>query len=213
MKPGKPLLVASSSLMTRLPMHEDISVGGVRNSESFELAQNSNCWICEGWTEHRFTYEPGFSDDNPNHDEFKPIKLHLGIDNFEGDLMMKSESGREYEVYRMLPPGSHQYFFSINGEPCVAKDQNLTSKKNEKKPKKVMLDLEKLEIPRFEGATTTISPKKGNTPKDSKKATPKNVRSKEVEQEPEPIDYYELELPEVNYTDNILQTRTIYSNE
>ena len=72
-KANKPLLVVSGSIMSRIPMQEEISVGVVHNSHALELAQNSKCWICEGWTEHRFTYEPGISDDNPNHDEFTPI--------------------------------------------------------------------------------------------------------------------------------------------
>ena len=67
-----------------------------------------------------------------------------------------------------------------------------------------MLDLSKLEIPKFEGDSTNISPKKGNTPLDSKKATPKNIRQKEVEKEAEPVDYYELDLPQVNYIENIM---------
>lgn len=104
-------------------MHEDITVGIVRNSKALELSSNSNCWICEGWTEHRFTYEPGRSDNNANYDEFKPIKLHLAIDQFEGDLMVRAnDSDQVHEVYRMLPPGEHRYFFSIDGQPIVAKE-------------------------------------------------------------------------------------------
>ena len=101
----------------------------------------SNCWICEGWAEHHFTYEPGVSDNNPNHDPFVPIKLHLDIDHFEGDLMIGQEEvgedgqikelkeGEEpedpkvYEVHRMIPPGTHKYFYTIGGIVSVAKDQ------------------------------------------------------------------------------------------
>lgn len=118
--------------------------------------------------------------------------------------MMKPEDGpgKEYEIYRMLPPGSHRYFFSIDGAPKVAQEQKRTEKKVEKKEKKLLLDLNKLEIPQFDGDTTNFSPKKGMV--DSKKATPKNVRAKEAapEKEPDP-DYYELNLPEVNYIENI----------
>ena len=62
--------------------------GVIRDTKSLELQVNSNCWICEGWGEHHFKYAPGISDDNPEHDSFLPIKLHLDIDHFEGDLMM-----------------------------------------------------------------------------------------------------------------------------
>ena len=205
-KAGKPLSLAEDCIMTRMPMQEDIAIGGVRTQGSMKLSKHSNCWLCEGWTEKRFTYEPGRSDNNPNHDEFKPIKLHLDIDHFGGDLMMKSENGgREYEVYRMLPPGSHRYFFSIDGEPVVAQEQTRTDSMEQKPEKKLLLDLTKLEIPQFDGDTTNFSPKKAlGTPNDNKKKTPSNVRAKEAvpEKEPEP-DYYQLDLPEVNYIENI----------
>jgi len=91
-KPSKPLSVSHEQILTRLPMQDEVTVGVVHNSHSLDLAANSNCWICEGWTEQRFTYEPGRSDDNPNHDEFKPIKLHLDIDHYQGDLMMRANA-------------------------------------------------------------------------------------------------------------------------
>ena len=55
-KPTKPLSVAGGSVLTRIPMHEEIKVGVVRNQKALELSAHSNCWICEGWTEHRFTF-------------------------------------------------------------------------------------------------------------------------------------------------------------
>jgi len=40
----------------------------------------SNCWVCEGWTQVKFCFEPGVSDDTKEHDPLKGIKLHLEID-------------------------------------------------------------------------------------------------------------------------------------
>ena len=96
----------------------------IHDSRALELKKVTNCWVCEGWSEQRFTYKPGVSDDNPNHDEFKPIKLHLDIDHFEGDLMLQTEEGsiKEYEIYRMLPPGPHRYFYSVDGKVKIAED-------------------------------------------------------------------------------------------
>ena len=204
-KAGKPLSVAPASIMTR--MQDQMKSGIITDRNALELKQNSNCWVCEGWSEHRFTYEPGRSDDNPNHDEFKPIKLHLDIDHFEGDLMMRSEeSGHEHlwEVFRMLPPGPHRYFFSVDGQVKVARDHVRTHKKD-KKEKKLYLDMSKVVIPKDSAKS---SPKKG-TPKEQK-----GLRAKEAapEKEAEP-DYYELDLPEVNYIENIHQTKTIYTME
>ena len=119
---------------------------------------NSNCWVCEGWSEHHFVYRCGVSDDNPNHDPFKPIKLHLDIDHFEGDLMMqRSEGEMVYEVYRMLPPGPHRYFFSCDGVVSVAKDHPMTTRK-EKRPKVDQLDTTKFKLPPQEEEKKAESP-------------------------------------------------------
>ena len=50
------------------------------------------------------------------------------------------------------------------------------------------------------------------TPKVANKSPKGFFRVKEAvpEDEPEP-DYYEINLPEVNYIENILQTRTVFS--
>ena len=95
--------------------------GVVTDSRALELQAHTNCWVCEGWAEHRFTYKPGVSDDNPNHDIFKPIKLHLDVDHFEGDLMMQDEEDESvYEVYRMLPPGPHRYYYTVDHKVKIA---------------------------------------------------------------------------------------------
>ena len=67
-------------LLTRLP--DDLQSGKIRNPTAVQLQQHSNCWLCEGWTQVKFRYLPGISDDNPEHDPFKPIKLHLEIDQY-----------------------------------------------------------------------------------------------------------------------------------
>lgn len=65
----------------------------------------------------------------------------------------------------MLPPGPHRYFFSISGEPCVAKDQPVTHKKEERKNKKIFLDTSKLDVAalaqKFKN-NTKPTPKKNN---------------------------------------------------
>jgi len=70
------------------------------------LKATSNCWICEGWTQVTFNYQPGVSDDKPDHDKFVPIYLHCEFDGFREDLMMKKdEASNEYISNRMVPPG------------------------------------------------------------------------------------------------------------
>ena len=114
MHPQLPYYVSESTVFTR--MQTDLQGGIVNDSRKLEFENVSNCWICEGWSEVHFTYEPGVSDDNPNHDVFKPIDLHLELDHYKPDLMLPQKRNEKvYEVYRMLPPGSHKYFFRVAG--------------------------------------------------------------------------------------------------
>lgn len=100
-----------------------MQAGIVTDTRVFELQAFSNCWICEGWSEYRFTFEPGVSDGNTDHDPYMPIKLHLEIDRFQPDLLLPSKENKSiYEVYRMLPPGSHKYYFSVGNQVVIAKD-------------------------------------------------------------------------------------------
>ena len=103
----------------------DMQAGTVKDSRKLELSSMTNCWICEGWSEHRFTYKPGVSDDTTGeHDPFVPINLHLDIDHFEADLMVPEENDPQmYYVYRMLPPGDRKYFYTVGGTIQVANDQ------------------------------------------------------------------------------------------
>ena len=77
------------------------------------MKANSNCWICEGWTEVRFEYRPGVDDDEPDHDRFVPINLHLECDGFTPDLMLQDPvDPYVYVSTRMVPPGIQRYYFS-----------------------------------------------------------------------------------------------------
>jgi len=49
----------------------------------------------------------------------------LDLDHFEGDLMMLQDEAAHHKVYdvtRMLPPGTHRYFYSVDGKVKVAKE-------------------------------------------------------------------------------------------
>ena len=106
-------------------MPTNLKAGRVKDSRKVELNSVTNCWICEGWSQHHFKYIPGVSDDQPNHDPFEPINLHLDIDHFEKDLMTPDDDDEPkfYEVYRMLPPGQHKYFYSVGTTLQIARDQ------------------------------------------------------------------------------------------
>jgi len=73
-----------------------------------KLKQKDNCWICEGWEEHKFVARS----------EEAPVYLHFDFDGFKGDLMFE-EGSQWHCVHRMVPPGSHSYFFSYNGRAFI----------------------------------------------------------------------------------------------
>ena len=61
------------------------------------------------------------SDETIQHDPLKPIKLHLEMDEYVGDLLLpETEDSNVYVCYRMLPPGNHKYFFSVANKLTVA---------------------------------------------------------------------------------------------
>ena len=101
--PQVPYSVGGGAVLTR--MQSDLKGGVIKDSRKVALQAVSNCWICEGWSEHLFTYQPGISDDNPGHDPFVPINLHLDIDHFEADLMLPDEENpRLYTIFLRLDP-------------------------------------------------------------------------------------------------------------
>jgi hypothetical protein len=84
-----------------------------------KLKSNSNCWICEGWSEFKFTFEP---EEPEKIDKLTmPVMLHLSCETYSGELLEQSGHGKDviYETTRMLPPGEITYYYSINGEPII----------------------------------------------------------------------------------------------
>jgi hypothetical protein len=79
----------------------------------------SNCWICEGWSEVEFRYVPPHKVDT----DLTPVKLHLQCDDFKGELLqcypVAGSNDQMYVTKRMLPPGSHQYYYTVDNEPQV----------------------------------------------------------------------------------------------
>lgn len=69
-----------------------------------------NCWICEGWSEIKFDLRCKALG--------AEINIHFDFDDFKPDKLRPAIAGF-YSIYRMVPPGNHKYFFSINGELVV----------------------------------------------------------------------------------------------
>ena len=100
-------------------------MGQIKSKKLLKLKANSNCWICEGWTEFRFDFEPPHADKIDN--DTMPVNLHLSCDKYEGELLLREPSSSEvkYSTTRMLPPGEVTYFFTINGYLILKKDAQM----------------------------------------------------------------------------------------
>jgi hypothetical protein len=79
-KADKNVSLTHASLYTRIS--PSLAQGKITNTQLLQLKVSSNCWLCEGWTEVRFEYRPGVSDDTPEIDPEKPIYLNLESDGF-----------------------------------------------------------------------------------------------------------------------------------
>jgi hypothetical protein len=108
-----------------------------RGSERKPLSTKWDGWIDNKWTEVRFHWDTNKSslshahglggsrrlsqmimEKNANgaveHDE--NICIHFSIDNWKPDQMQKNAQTGHWEIYRVLPPGPHYYYFSFPGE-------------------------------------------------------------------------------------------------
>lgn len=69
------------------------------------LKAKDNCWICEGWSEHKFELRtPAFDAE---------VSIHFLFEDFKPFPIAQASAG-VYVGHRMLPPGLHQYFYSVN---------------------------------------------------------------------------------------------------
>jgi hypothetical protein len=93
-------------------------LGSSQLREAAAWRQISNCWICERWSEIEFVWENGVSGSGDR----DPIYLHLDIDDWRPDLMVRDSEG-VFRVVRMCPPGPIQYFFTHDGAVKLAKDK------------------------------------------------------------------------------------------
>lgn len=71
------------------------------------IRRKDNCWICEGWSECKFELRLAAKD--------ATIKIHFDFEHFHPALVPQTSEGI-YRVFRMVPPGVHQYFYSVNNE-------------------------------------------------------------------------------------------------
>lgn len=75
------------------------------------------CWLCEGWNVQKFEITLGTAYKEIVEGE---VKLHLEFENYEPNPMQLVEEKRKvYVAYRMCPPGTTKFFFSLSGKPLT----------------------------------------------------------------------------------------------
>ena len=116
----------------------------------------------------------------------------------------------------MLPPGKHKYFFTVGREIRVAKDQPQDQVQySDKKVKKPILDITKTVLPSELGPDG----KKRQTPvgADSKKKQSMGggmtIKKKVEKEEDAEDDYYEMEIPKMNVTENIYLNKNLFEGD
>jgi hypothetical protein len=74
--------IKKHQVLTRI--RNDLQMGKIRDQYKLKLKTASNCWICEGWSEFQFEFRPNRFIDMMEGDT---VKIHLSIDNYEGQLL------------------------------------------------------------------------------------------------------------------------------
>lgn len=117
------LEIGSTHIRTRMPAN--LETGHIMKS-AIELQGNSNCWICEGWTQVEFKLDLKRVD-NPELDlnDDDPVFIHFSFEDYQPDILVKKQEGSVYSVTRMIPPVGIDYFFSIKGKAKHAKNLDI----------------------------------------------------------------------------------------
>jgi len=88
-----------------------------------KVKKSTHCWLCEGWTETVFEYNPSLVSMSPdlrtavferllNKDE--PVFIHIDVDDWQPQLMVRLGSGT-YQLKRVMPKRPLFFFFSYRG--------------------------------------------------------------------------------------------------
>lgn len=97
--------IAMQSIFSRiLP---NLEQGVVKNQNKIRIQANNHCWICEGWSEFEFEFQPEEWVDIV----IVPVKLHLSCDNYVGEILdidatktLAANKKHEEEMKKNPPP-------------------------------------------------------------------------------------------------------------
>lgn len=127
----------------------NLVAGRIQSKQKIDLKATSNCWVCEGWTQIKFTFNP-FAYEELINQKFKFICLHLDFDGYKPDLMTKNIYGT-YTVIRMVPPTKIKFFYTVDGvKPYVqdAEEDIYTVKEDGKQVSYKIFEMVETKIPK-----------------------------------------------------------------
>eukprot|EP00347_Sterkiella_histriomuscorum_P017331 403349792 len=107
-----------NDLQKQTIMHQSMTSISQPGSSLQKYKVKDNCWICEGWSEFKFDLRV------PQHIGVE-VYLHFDFDDYKPDLMPPTSAGM-YQTWRMVPPGTHHYFMSVNGSEYFTSGSNIT---------------------------------------------------------------------------------------
>ena len=132
-------------------------------------------------------------------------------------MMPDENNPKLYELWRMLPPGKHKYFYSVGNIIQVAKDQPQGDGTDKNLQKPEFLDLTRLELPGDIAAKRNQDKSQSNSSKKSPTTRRNKNTQRQMNESSDSIkivpDFYEMLIEKVNVIENIAATKTIYSSK
>lgn len=125
---------ASHHVFTRIPCKyqssrnhfyyclEVLKTGVISSKNLIELNVTSKCWVCEGWSNLEFKISKGeieaalmLEDVGISKNGKLYVNLHMSFDGYRPHFMDEGfdNGANMFQLYKMAPPGSLYYFYSI----------------------------------------------------------------------------------------------------
>ncbi|CDW74199.1 UNKNOWN [Stylonychia lemnae] len=93
----------------------DDKIGKINDNVKMELRAQSNCWICEGWTQVKFEFRLNEYEETKSYysRHIELAFLQLSFENYQLDQMKYDPQQRVYFKFRMIPPGKLNFNFAV----------------------------------------------------------------------------------------------------
>jgi hypothetical protein len=111
-----------------------LKTGVIRNKNLIEINVTSKCWVCEGWNNIEFRLNKSEVEaalnlqinQDQKHSHKIYVNLHMSFDGYRPHLMdeIVESGGNVFQLFRMVPPGSLYYFYSIGNITNMKPEQH-----------------------------------------------------------------------------------------